>query len=325
MRIGVIGAGAVGGVLAALLDRAGHSVAVTARGAHLAAIQDLGITLSGAWGSHVARVDATPELPTGVDLVLVTTKAQDAAAALGAHAHLDGVPVLVIQNGLEAISTATRLLPHSPVAGGLALFAASFLSPGVVSVTAAQPLYLGGAVAPFVDLLSPLLPVTVVSNFAGAQWTKLIVNQLNALPAITGLSVQETIAHPGLRRVLTASMREAVRVGIAAGVRFESLQGLTDASLRRFARQPLWAAQALPLRFARTFGDVPNPGSTLQSLRRGQRTEIDYLNGAVVAAGSAPINAALVALVHSVEKSGVFLAPAEVVQQLSAKMRRGWS
>ena len=325
MRIGVIGAGAVGGVLAALLDRAGHSVAVTARGAHLSKIQDSGITLSGAWGSHVARVDATPELPKGLDLVLVTTKAQDATAALTTHAFLDGVPVLVIQNGLEAVSTATRLLPHSPVAGGLALFAASYLRPGFVEVTAAQPLYLGGAASPFVSLLSPLLPVTEVSNFAGAQWTKLIVNQLNALPAITGMSVQETIAHPGLRRVLTASMREAVRVGIGAGVRFEPLQGLTDASLRRFARLPFWAAQALPLRFARTFGDVPNPGSTLQSLRRGQRTEIDYLNGAVVAAGVAPVNAALVALVHSVESSGKFLPPADVVQQLSAKMRRGWS
>ena len=325
MRIGVIGAGAVGGVLAALLDRAGHTVSVTARGAHLLAIQESGISLSGAWGSHKARVDANPELPKDLDLVIVTTKAQDAASALSAHAFLDGLPVLVIQNGLEGISTASRVLPHSPIAGGLALFAASYLSPGSVSVTAAQPLYLGGTSAPFAALLEPLLPVSVVSNFAGAQWTKLIVNQLNALPAITGLSVQETISDPGLRRVLTASMREAVRVGIATGVRFDALQGLTDASLRRFARLPLWAAQALPLRFLRTFGDVPNPGSTLQSLRRGQRTEIDFLNGAVVAAGDAPINAALVALVHSVEESTEFLAPADVIQQLSAKMRRGWS
>ena len=326
MRIGVIGAGAVGGVLAALLDRAGHTVSVTARGAQLSAIQESGIALSGAWGSHVALVDASPELPKGLDLVLVTTKAQDAAAAISSNASVvDGVPVLVIQNGLEAISTATRLLPHSPIAGGLALFAASYLSPGSVAVTAAQPLYLGGQALPFVALLSPLLPVSVLENFAGAQWTKLIVNQLNALPAITGLSVQETIAHRGLRRVLTASMREAVRVGLAAGVRFEALQGLTDASLRRFSRLPLWAAQALPLRFLRTFGDVPNPGSTLQSLRRGQRTEIDYLNGAVVATGEAPINAALVALVHSVEASATFLPPDDVVQQLSAKMRLGWS
>jgi 2-dehydropantoate 2-reductase len=65
-------------------------------------------------------------------------------------------------------------------------------------------------------------------------------------------------------------------------------------------------------------GGVPNPGSTLQSIRRGQSTEIDYLNGAVAEAAEgtkagAPVNAALVAMVHEVEKSGQFLPAAEVV------------
>jgi len=66
---------------------------------------------------------------------------------------------------------------------------------------------------------------------------------------------------------------------------------------------------------------VPNPGSTLQSLRRGQLTEIDFLNGAVVrVAGEhgleAPINAGLVELVHEVERTGAFLAPAEVASRI---------
>jgi 2-dehydropantoate 2-reductase len=64
-------------------------------------------------------------------------------------------------------------------------------------------------------------------------------------------------------------------------------------------------------------GKVPNLGSTQQSVRRGQRTEIDFLNGAVVREASAigrpaPVNAALTALVHEVEASGAHL-PAERV------------
>jgi 2-dehydropantoate 2-reductase len=63
---------------------------------------------------------------------------------------------------------------------------------------------------------------------------------------------------------------------------------------------------------------VPNPGSTLQSVRRGRLTEIDFLNGAVVAAASehgltAPINAAIVEMVHEVERTGTFLTPRQVV------------
>ena len=314
MHIGVLGAGAVGGVLAALLDRAGHDVVVTARGANLEAIRAGGLRLRGHWGSHIAPVAADTVLPTGLDLAIVTTKAQDSAAALLANrSALDGIPVLIVQNGLEGMATAATLLPHSPIAGGLALFAASYRAPGDVEVTTAAHTYLGGPAAElFEQALGTVIPVSVVDNFAGAQWTKLIVNQVNALPAITGLSVQETIAHPALRRVLTASMREAVRVAIGLGVRFEPVQGLTDARLRLFARLPLWAAQVLPLRFGRYLGATPNPGSTLQSIRRGQRTEIDYLNGAVVAAGPAPINARLVELVHAVERTGEFLSPAAV-------------
>lgn len=314
MRVGVIGAGAVGGVIAALLDRAGHDVTVTARGAHLAAIRADGLRLEGHWGTHTAHVDAAEVLPAGLDLVIATTKAQDAAAALSANAAaVDGLPVLVVQNGLEGMAVASAALPHSPIAGGLALFAASYLSPGTVSITTPAHTYLGGEAAPFAALFDGVLPVTVIENFAGAQWTKLIVNQLNALPAITGLSVQEVISDPDLRRVMTASMREAVRVGIANGVRFVELQGLSDARLRMFARLPLRLGERLPWRFRSALGATPNPGSTLQSIRRGQPTEIDYLNGAIVAAGHAPVNAALVSMVHTVERTGVFFTVDEVV------------
>jgi 2-dehydropantoate 2-reductase len=68
-------------------------------------------------------------------------------------------------------------------------------------------------------------------------------------------------------------------------------------------------------------GDGPNPGSTLQSIRRGQLTEIDFLNGAVVTAAkqgglAAPINEQIVALVHEVERSGAFVTPQEVVERV---------
>ena len=324
MHIGVLGAGAVGGVLAALLDRAGHEVTVTARGEHLAAIRADGLRLTGHWGSHVARVDARELLPDGLDLAIVTTKAQDAREALSANrSALDGIPVLVIQNGLEGVAVASEVLPHSPVAGGLALYAASYLSPGSVSVTSPAPTYLGGPAAElFERALAPVIPVTLVDNFAGAQWTKLFINQLNALPAITGLSVQQCVADHRLRLVLTASMRELVRVAKSAGVHFEPLQGLTDARLSLFARLPLWAGQLLPLRFARYLGSTPNPGSTLQSIRRGQPTEIDFLNGAVEAAGNAPVNALLVELVHEVERTGKFLTSRQLSALSSYRQRR---
>lgn len=325
MRIGIIGAGALGGTFAALLQRAGHDVEVTARGAGLAAIREGGIRLSGGYGDVHARVEASERLTRRPDLLLVCTKAQDAAAALGDHADLvDGVPVVVVQNGLDGVETAARLLPRSSCMGVLSIIAANYTEPGVVRVTTTAASYLGRGDGEPDDecvrtaaLLSDAAPVVAVANFRGAQWTKLVVNMVNAVPAIVGRPVQDVIADRRLRRVVTASMRETVRTAIARGIRFGSLQGLANGRLRWFARMPLAIGQVLPRLMGLRMGRVPNLGSTQQSVRRGQPTEVDFLNGAVVreaaAAGlDAPVNAALVALVHEVERTGAFL-PAERV------------
>ncbi|MET3769926.1 2-dehydropantoate 2-reductase [Marisediminicola sp. UYEF4] len=322
MKVAVIGAGAVGGTIAALLDRAGHDVEVTARGEHLEAIAERGIRLTGAWGEHTAHVTASESLRARPEIAFVTTKAHDADAAVRAAGDLlDGIPVVIVQNGLGGVSGATNANPRAHVVGALALFAASYLSPGDIAVTATGSLYLGQDSAGASDvagrMLGEVLPVVVTRDFAGALWTKLVVNQINALPAITGMSAQTVIADRALRRIMTDGMRETVRVALATGVWFAPLQGLTHRILVAFVRAPFAIAQLLPLLFARRMSTVPNPGSTLQSIRRGQRTEVDYLNGAVVeaarAAGrAAPVNASLVALVHEVEASGRFLTPAEV-------------
>jgi 2-dehydropantoate 2-reductase len=205
------------------------------------------------------------------------------------------------------------------------MYASSLVRPGHINVGTIGTTYVGGgkdmAARYAVSILKDAMPTELTDNFVGAQWTKLIVNQVNALPAITGMSVQEVVANPQLRRILTRSMRENARVGLASGIRFAPLQGLTSSRLRLFARTPLPLAESLPKLMARRMGSVPNPGSTLQSIRRGALTEVDYLNGAVVTAAAAlgldaPVNAAIVELVHEVEKTREFLTPAQVAERI---------
>lgn len=335
MRIGVVGAGAIGGTIAALLDRVGHLVEVTARGEQLAAIRADGLRLDGGWGVHTARVAAAERLQTRPELVFVCTKAQDAEAAIRDNAALlDGITVVVVQNGLAGLRVATKLLPGADCVGALALYAASFLSPGRITVTTTANTYLGAgdgeppaSAVEAARILDAAMPSFAVENFTGCQWTKLMVNQVNAMPAITGLSAQETLGSRELRPIITASLQEAVRVGIARGVRFGSIQGLDDRILRFVASSPRWLAQVVPLLMRRRMGATPNPGSTLQSIRRGQLSEIDYLNGAVVAEArangqEAPVNAALTGLVHEVEAAKAFIAPADVARRLAPLLGR---
>lgn len=331
MHVTVIGAGAVGGVLAALLDRAGHAVSVTARGEHAQTMRASGLRLTGGWGSHVAAVSVVERAPATTELVIVATKAHDTEAAVAAAAPPAGCPVLVMQNGLAGEVAARTQLPGSPVTVGLALFAASLVAPGEVEVTGPAPLVLGGdeaAVRAFLEPLRAALPaeVSVVADIAGAQWTKLVINQVNALPAITGLSVQECVAAHALLGMLAAGMVETARVGHALGVDWQPV-GPVDAAavipLLQEGDAGLAAGEELARMLARGMGDVPNPASMLQSIRRGRTTEVDAINGAIVEHGvrvgvATPVNATLRDLVHEVERTGSFLAPAELLARLTA-------
>ncbi len=331
MKVAVIGAGAIGGTIAGLLARAGHDVQVVARGEQLAALSQGGLRLTGGWGDFTARVDAVESLTVSPDITFLATKAQDAGVALRANAEITiGTPVVVVQNGLEAITTAQQAAPRSEIVGGLALYAASYLSPGTITVTTTGPTFLGGPVLPALyasKILGAVMPVELTDNFEGAQWTKLIVNHVNGLSAITGLSVQEAISDRRLRGIMTETMREAVRVAQAGDIQFASLQGLSHRPLSALIRVPTPVAQLLPLLMKRRMGSRPNPGSTLQSIRRGQRTEIDYLNGAVVSRGAAagvptPVSAELVEMVHEVEQSGEFIPVAAVIERMNLPLGR---
>lgn len=322
----MIGAGALGSTFACLLAAQGHDLVVTVRGAALSAVRADGIRVTGGFGDRFARPLAVERMTEPCDLALICTKAQDAAGAIAENAAmLDGTPVIVVQNGLDGVTTAQRLLPGSQCFGLITIIAAHYEAPGRVRVTTKAPSYIGrgdGQVDAeslrWQSVLGAAAPTLALNNFVGAQWTKLVVNMLNALPAVTGRSVQQVIGQARLRRLMTTSMRETVRVGLASGVRFGTLQGLSHRRLRVFALAPIWAGQVLPLFLRSRMGTVPNQGSTLQSLQRGQRTEIDFLNGATVRAAAtvgvgAPVNALLTELVHEVEQSGRFLTPAEVL------------
>ena len=335
MRIAVIGAGAVGGLLAALAARAGQEVLVTARGEHAEAIASAGLHVDGGWGEWVAAVELLESIPNpsgddpsgrALDLLVLATKAHDSATALAPWSSHDGTPVLVLQNGLGGEQAVRDALPHSPVAIGLALFAVSLTGPGRITVTGPNGLTLGGdpmAVAVAEPLLRDALPagLVIADDIHGAQFTKLLVNQVNALPAITGLSVQQTVADPALRAVLARGIVETVAVGDAVGVRWGRIGSLDADAVSAVRTGGTAAAEDLAQHLAAGMGDVPNPASMLQSIRRGRTTEVEAINGVIVALGAecdvpTPVNAALVSLVHAVERSGEHPAPAELAASI---------
>lgn len=324
MRIGVIGAGALGSLLAARLQLAGHDVQVVTRGDQRDTIARHGITLRGGFGEATVPVRVVPQL-NGVDLCLVCVKVHDTAEAIAnAATSIGDAPLVLVQNGVDGLRIAREWIAPDRIFGAISLVAANFTELGTVTVTNPQPTFVGRGSGPadaeshrIANVLNEAIPTTAIDEFEGALWTKLVFNMQNALPAITGLSVQAVARDRFLATVLAASLREAAQIGVAAEIPFAVLHGLDETVVRSLARWPLWRIRRMVRDIARGMGPIPNLASMLQSIRRGRPTEIEFLNGAIVRMAEelrrdVPVNRTIISLVHEVESSGHHLDAREL-------------
>ncbi|WP_176386605.1 ketopantoate reductase family protein [Gulosibacter sp. 10] len=337
MRIAVIGVGAVGGVLAGLLHRAGHEVSAVVRGETAERIAADGLRVDLPDGAVEARLPVLSSVPPEAELVLLGVRSYSVRAAL--HEHAAGIgerPVLLLQNGLDAPETAAEVLRRPDGAGlhgGIVLFPATRTAPGRVRLTAYGPARVG-PVDPgrrveserIAAVLGDAVPARATGDLRGALWSKLLVNHVNALPAVTGLSVQQVCRHPLLGPLLARALEDAVTVGDALRVRFAGVGVLEPAHVVLIRRGR--ALDVVRGRLARAFGTRPNPASTLQSIRRGEPTEIEHLDGAVVRAARqaglrAPVQEHMVGLVRRVERTGAFLPPRAVRDRMPTASGRG--
>ena len=327
-RIAVIGAGAVGSALGALLHRAGENVVLIARPAHIAAICQHGLQVDGDTGDFIAPVEAAEALNFRPDLALLTVKTQDVIAAVKANqAFLNDVPVVTFQNGLRSDELVASILPREQILSAVVLMHVTYLLPGKVTVVYRGELMLGrpfgrrdAQLENIAHVLNHAVPTRVTDNIQGAHWLKLIVNLNNALPAITNLTMSQVYRNTFLRSLAVGLMREGLRVVRRANIRLESLPEVSVGLTRLINWMPSGIAGRIAAVKVRRLTTVwPLWGSTLQSIQRGHPTEIDYLNGEIVVLGkrcgeATPLNWRIVELVHQVERTGKFLSADEIRQ-----------
>ena len=330
IRIAVIGAGAVGSALGALLHRAGQKVVLVARPAHVAAIRQNGLDVKGDMGNFIASIEAAEALDFRPDLTLLTVKTQDVVAAVKANlAFLRDVPVVTFQNGVRSDQLVAGILPREQILSAVVLTHVTYLLPGKVTVVYRGKLILGrpfgkrdGKLDEVARILNQAVPTQVTNNIQGAHWLKLIVNLNNALPAITNQTMNQVYANASLRNLAVGLMREGLRVIDRANIRLESLPQVSVALTRLVSWMPSGIAGRIAAAKVRQLAtEWPLWGSTLQSIQRGRPTEIDYLNGEIVELGkrygeATPLNAKIVEWVHQVEGTGEFLSAEEIAQAL---------
>lgn len=293
MKIAVLGAGAVGCYYGGLLARAGNEVTLIGRPAHVAAVAHAGLLLETGNGGERIAVHASTEVAAarGADLVLFCVKSIDTASAGRALAPYvtAATVVLAMQNGVDNVPRLQALLAARVVAA-VVYVATEMAGPGHVRHHGRGDLVIGppAEAAGLVPCLGAAgIAVRVSDNVAGELWAKLIINcAYNALSAIAQLPYGRLVQVDGVEATMGAVVQECLAVAQADGVR---VPGDIAAAVRAIAG-------AMPAQLS----------STAQDIARRRRTEIDHLNGHVVARGRAldvptPVNAVLATLVRLLE------------------------
>jgi 2-dehydropantoate 2-reductase len=294
MEICVVGAGAMGGLLAARLADAGETVSVVARGEHLKAIRERGLVLKEEGREIVARVAAADSVADvdRPDLVVLAVKAHQLSAVAPAVASIlsPATMVLTAQNGipwwyflkhggpheglrLQSVDPGGVIADHLPidqVVASVVYPAAEIERPGVVRHTegARWPVAeIDGARSERIAALSQMFSLAgfkspVIADVRAEIWMKLWGNlTFNPVSALSHATLEDVCRFQPTRALAAAMMQEAQAVGEAFGIRFRI---------------------SIEKRIAGAEGVGSHKTSMLQDVENGRAIEIEALLGSVI-------------------------------------------
>jgi 2-dehydropantoate 2-reductase len=287
MRVAIVGAGAIGGLLGAHLSRSGEDVILIARGPHLAAMRSRGVTVRSSGGEFNARPECTDDVGAiaSADVVFLTLKAHSipAVAETIGSSLAEGACLVGAQNGipwwyfeerhLESVDPGgiiARNSPYGKVVGCIAYPAAQVVEPGVIEHLEGNRFTLGepdGSKSERVQAISAMLvkagfKAPIQQRIRNEIWLKLLGNAtLNPLSALTHASLADIVNSPITRELVRTLMEEVDAVATALGV---------DVPL------------TIDKRMAGAAATGEHKTSMLQDLEAGRPLEVDALVGAVV-------------------------------------------
>jgi 2-dehydropantoate 2-reductase len=315
----VLGAGAIGGITAAVMKKNGYDVEILCRDENLASlISEQGLLIKGARGNFTVKIPAyysVSQIYGKKDIILHATKATDMTeAARNALTVMNENGFFVsMQNGICEDDLGS-VVGKERVIGCVTGWGATMESRGILEMTSTGDFILGypgrkpdeflKAVA---EALSVVVPVKTTDNIMGHLYSKLIINScITSLGAIGGISLGKMLKIRKIRNIFIEIIREAVELADKKGISIEIFGGKLD--FRKFVSGNSIFSDLRRHLMIRIIGFKYKKlkSSSLQSLEQGKTTEVDYFNGYIVKNSlqygvNLPVNSAVVNMIHEIE------------------------
>jgi 2-dehydropantoate 2-reductase len=284
MKIAAMAAGAVGGYFGARMAAAGHDVFFIARGANLEAIRKNGLKIESVHGDlHLPKPNVTDDLAKAgpVDIVLFAVKLWDTEKAAELARPLVGpdTRVITLQNGVDSVERVAPILGAANTIGGVAYIATTIAAPGVIRHTSSFARMRFGRAdkkpdAPlqaFADAgKAAKIDVGISADIERERWEKFaFLTAMAGSTASLRSPIGPIVADPELRAFFRRLMEEAYAVGKAKGVSLD----------------PAYLEERM--NFVQNTVEPGMKASMAHDLERGNRLELDWLNGKVRELGRA--------------------------------------
>jgi len=327
MKIVVIGAGAIGNIVAGYLKLKGEDVSLVGRSDSVKAIKGQGIQISGTRGNFNVKINISDSLTIKPDLAILACKTQDIDNILKtSHPLLKDTIILTVQNGIQADTIVSKYLPEENIISSIVMFSATYLEPGHVVHNFEGAWIIGKMFDPRPDkklinlslILNKAFPVVISEDIEGMKYLKIFVNANNCLAAILGVSMQEAFRDLEISRISIAIWKEGFELFSRLGIKLVSIPGFPVENLTKLTSMPAEEAAKVFSGIMTKLSTEPLYGSILQSIKRERRSEIDYINGEFVNLANqhnltVPLNRKLVEMVHQVEATKKFFSKVELI------------
>jgi 2-dehydropantoate 2-reductase len=328
-KVAILGAGSVGCFIGGCWQAAELPVTFVGRPHMAQEVAEHGLTLSdySGWQARLGEVDFRTEAKAlaDADIIALTVKSAATAAAareIGANGR-KGALVISFQNGVSNLDVLkAELGDWMGVAAGMVPFKVAHLGGGRFHKGVAGRLYAEDR--PETRALAEAIgggpaALKLSRDMAGVAWGKLLINLNNAINALSGRTLIEQLRERDYRLVVAASQREGLKLLRRAGVRPARVGAVPPAMLPLAIGAPDWLFNSVLLKSWKI--DERARSSMADDLAAGRKTEVDYLNGELVALAErlgteAPVNKAIVGLVRWAEAGAKPWAPAALRREV---------
>ena len=320
MRTAILGAGALGIIIGALMTKNGKQVdLIDSYQENVDALNADGARVTGNLELHWPVTALTPQEMRGAyDLILLLTKQtanEMALPRLLPHLHPDSI-VCTLQNGIPEDGVAA-IIGRERTIGGAVGFGATWLRPGVSELTSTLEAVekfafeigeLDGVVRPRLETVKEILSAaggtTILTNLMGIRWTKLLMNAtFSGMSAALGCSFRNLLTDEKAMTCIAHIADETIKVCHGKGYRMVEMQGADMEFLELGSKADIAGKMDF---YRKVWGRHNNKASMLQDLEKGNNTEIDHINGVVCRSGrecgiATPFNDKVVEIVKQAE------------------------